>query len=157
MEGRVHPWAGSQPHAHLTKMGFTLLIIAKKYLKHRVWLGSQRSKDHVHIFNCRVIGKAFLSSLVEKSSNSLASWTYARWNDLQHTTSYFTTDSFLKRPRSFSVLCTVVDKFFFVCVSGEFGVQCRLNLTEILGVIKGPHSPKMHCAEIRVTRNFQNF
>lgn len=46
MEGRVHHWAGSQPHAHLTKMVFTLLIIAKKYHKHRVWLGSQRSKDH---------------------------------------------------------------------------------------------------------------
>ena len=27
----------------------------------------------------------------------------------------------------------------------------------ITAIVKGPHSPKMHCAEIRVTRNFQNF
>ena len=34
---------------------------------------------------------------------------------------------------------------------------CMLSATQLSYQFKGPHSPKMHCAEIRVTRNFQNF
>ena len=105
----------------LDKNGVYVAHYCQKYLKHRVWLGSQRSNDHVHIFNCLVIGKAFLSSLVEKSLNICKSKLPAMYKLLVISP----TESYLKRPQSFSVLCTVIVQYFFSC--GEFGVQCRLT------------------------------
>lgn len=60
---------------------------AEKYHKSSIWLRSQINEDHVHFLDTLTCRKQLMSSLVEKSSNSLVSGTYESQTGLEPMTS----------------------------------------------------------------------